>query len=225
MGQRDSETARFDRVSQRHGVFNRPFGANLLQDGRGRIWAHMPVYDPATDQFDELSAADGVRSGTGWFYSYSAMADGRLLFGGSKGLLVVNLAHFDRTTFAPALVVTELRVNGLSRAVGPAPEQLRMTPSDRGISVEFAAQDYSDPQRLRYAHPLEGVDADWIHSGADFRRASYSKLEPGDYRLRVLASNRSGVISAHELVTALQVQPAWWQLPWMRAALAQRTGR
>ena len=216
----DGVTARFDRISQRHGVHNRPFGANLLQDARGRIWTDMHVYDPSTDQLDELSAADGVRFGTGWFLSYSTMADGRLLFGGSKGLLVVAPAHFDRSTFAPALVVSELHVNGLSRPVGPAPERLLMSPTDRSISIEFAALDYSDPQRLRYAHQLEGFDADWIHSGADFRRVSYSKLDPGNYRLRVRASNRSGVFSAQELVIPLQVQPAWWQQTWLRLALA-----
>jgi hypothetical protein len=41
-------------------VRNRPFGVNLLEDRRGRIWTHMYVYDPADDSLTELTAADGA---------------------------------------------------------------------------------------------------------------------------------------------------------------------
>lgn len=37
----DGQSARFDRISERHGIVNRPFGSNLLEDARGRIWTHM----------------------------------------------------------------------------------------------------------------------------------------------------------------------------------------
>ncbi len=216
----DGRQARFERISQQHGVLGRPFGANLLQDSRGRIWSHMYVYDPAADRLDELTAADGVHFGTGWFQSYAATPDGRLLFGGSKGLLVVSPAAFQASTFAPPLVVSELRINGQPQPVAPLDAALQLTPQHRSFSLEFAALDYSEPQKLRYAYRLKGFDPDWIHTGAEQRSAAYSNLDPGDYRLELRATNRGGQWSRHELALAVQVQPSWWQLGMVKGLAA-----
>jgi len=209
---------RFDRISERHGVLSRPFGANLLEDGRGRIWTHMHVYDPAADRLDELTAAYGASLGTGWFRSYARAADGRLLFGGSKGLLVVRPELFAASTDTPPLVVSELRINGERQRAGQLDGGLRIEPGQRNFSLEFAALDYSDPARNRYAYQLVGFDPGWVQTGADLRVASYSNLRPGDYVLRLRATNRSGVWSPHELAIPVTVLPAWWQRWQTRAA-------
>ncbi len=207
----DGRHAEFDRISERHGIVNRPFGANLLQDGRGRIWSHMYVYDPAADRLDELSAADGVNIGTGWFRSYAKAADGRLLFGGSKGLLVVRAEPFDKSDFAPQVAVTELRIDGIRQRSEHLANGLTLDADRRGFSIEFAALDFSDAKRNRYAYMLQGFDPRWIETGSNFRVASYSNLDPGNYQLRIRATNRSGVWSPNELAIAVHVVPAWWQ--------------
>jgi diguanylate cyclase (GGDEF)-like protein len=216
----DGRLASFDRISQRHGRLGQPFGANLLQDARGRIWSQMHVYDPALDRLDELTPTDGVAFGTGWFYAYAKTGDGRLLFGGSKGLLVVEPAGFDFPDFAPPLVVSELRVNGLRQPAGRIGQGLTLGPQDRSFSVEFAALDYSDPRRLHYAYRLVGFDPEPIATSADSRLASYSNLDPGDYELQVSATNRNGRWSEHMLRVPLHRLPAWWQTGWFRAAAA-----
>lgn len=215
----DGHHARFDRVSERHGIVGRPFGVNLMQDRRGRIWTQMYVYDPASDQLDELGPADGVIFGTGWFRAYAKLADGRMLFGGSKGLLVVEPERFDRSDDAPPVVATELRVDGRPVPAGRIAQGVTLVPGQRSVSLEFAALDYSDPARLRYAHRLDGFDRDWLTTGADQRSATYGNLAPGHYLLHVRATNRSGRWSPHELTLALDVVPAWWQRAWFRAAL------
>jgi len=221
----DGKTAAFERISERHGFVGRAFGANLLSDARGRIWSQQFVYDPATDRLDELTPADGVDFGTGWFRAYAKTRDGRLLFGGSKGLLVVTPEAFDGWRYAPPLVVSSLRIDGQSQPADRIKDGLILKPEQRSFSLEFAALDYSDPGRSRYSYRLEGFDADWTGSGADFRVASYANLPPGDYQLRVRATNRSGLWSPHELSMGLRVLPAWWQSWWFRAlALALLAG-
>ncbi|MCV2359846.1 diguanylate cyclase [Paucibacter sp. TC2R-5] len=215
----DGKQASFERISERHGIVNRPFGANLLEDGRGRIWTQMNVYDPATDSLDELTPTDGLDIGTPWFYSYAKALDGRFLFGGSKGIAVVSPDQFDRSNHAPPLVVSELRINGERQQAGQLQDGLRLSPQQRSFSLEFAALDYSNPGRSRYAYKLEGFDPDWIETGADLRVASYSNLSPGDYVLRVRAHNRSGVASEQELAIPVTVLPTWWQQWWFRVAL------
>ena len=212
----DGGQARFERISERHGVGGRAFGANLLDDAQGRIWTHRAVYDSAAASVFEFRVADGLDIGTGWFRAYTQLADGRLLFGGSKGLLVVEPEKFERWTFAPPLVVSELRIGGLSVPVQALQDGLRLTPAQRSFSVEFAALDYSDPGQNRYRYQLEGFDEGWINTGADFRVASYSNLDPGRYVLRVRGSNRMGDWSPQELSIPIDILPAWWQTWWAR---------
>ena len=223
----DGRQARFERVSERHGFAGRAFGANLLEDGRGRIWTQLFVYDPLRDTLQELTAADGVDHGTGWFRSYVKLRDGRLLFGGSKGVVVVSPDSFNGWNYAPPLVVSELRIDGRRQSAGllgrPVDDSeqgpsLQLRPPARNFSLEFAALDYSDPSRSQYAYKLEGFDADWIATRANFRVASYGNLSPGSYLLKVRATNRSGVWSPHELAIPIEVLPAWWQQWWARAS-------
>ena len=215
----DGERATFERISERHGIVTRPFGGNLLEDERGRIWTQMYVYDPATDRLDELTAADGADLGTGWFQAHAKTADRRLLFGGSRGILVVKPESFDASDYAPPLVVSELTIDGQRQPAGHLQDGLDLAPPQRGFTLTFAALDYSDPGRLRYAYRLHGFDTDWIATGADSRVASYSNLDPGDYVLHVRATNRSGLWSPHELAIRVRIQPAWWETGWFRMSL------
>lgn len=189
-------------------------GANLLDDAQGRIWTHQSVIDPRDGSNYELSPADGADIGTGWFRSYTRLADGRMLFGGSTGILVVQAERFTPWVYAPPVVVSELR---LADERVPTGTPLSLSPKLRNFSVEFSALDFSSPERLRYRYRLHGFNADWIDTRADFRVASYGNLPPGDYRLEVQGSNRLGQWSPHTLNLAVKVLPAWWQTWWAQA--------
>lgn len=213
----DGQNARFDPISARHGVLNRPYGINLLDDTRGRIWTQQYVYDPVSDRMTELTAADGKDFGMGWFFSYARTPDGRFLFGGTRGVLVVEPERFDESGYMPPLAVASLRIDGRQASTAGLPAELALGPEHHGLAIEFAALEFSDPQRIRYAYRLDGIDADWVETRADFRVASYGNLPPGAYALRVKASNRNGLWNPQELVIAVTVAPAWWQRSDMRA--------
>jgi len=200
----------FESVSLRLGVAG-DFGANLLEANDGRIWSHRQVYDPATDHLYSLTRGDGVDFGTGWFRSYLQTRDGRLLFGGSRGLLVIEPRHFQPWTYQPPLVLTDLRIADRPRPIAESADGVVLNPGQRSLSVEFAALDFSGPQRLEYAYRLTGIDDDWVETSAALRVATYRNLPPGNYRLQVRASNRSGELSKQKIDLPVKVVPAWWQ--------------
>jgi len=200
----------FESVSQRLGVAG-DFGANLLEASDGRIWSHRQVYDPANDSLYSLTRSDGVDFGTGWFRSYLQTRDGRLLFGGSRGLLVIEPQHFQPWTYQPPLVLTDLRIADRPQPLAESANGLLLAPGQRSLSVEFAALDFSGPQRLSYAYRLTGIDDDWVETSAALRVATYRNLPPGNYRLQVRASNRSGELSKQTIDLPVKVIPAWWQ--------------
>ncbi|MFG6460459.1 two-component regulator propeller domain-containing protein [Roseateles sp. DXS20W] len=207
----------FERVGlHRGGAQDRSFGANLLADGQGRIWTHRGMFDPAAGLYTEFGRIDGVDIGTGWFRAYGQLADGRMLFGGSTGLLVAEPRHFSRWDFQPPIVVTELRIDSRRQPLGLLREGLTLTSQQRAFSVEFASLDYSAPAQNLYRYRLLGYDDDWITTGAELRLASYANLSPGRYTLQVQGSNRLGDWTDRPLLIDVEVQPAWWQTWWAR---------
>ena len=199
-------------VSARHGEEGVSFGANLLDDARGRIWTQHAVYDPASDAFRPLLAADGAQVGTGWFRAYARLGGGRLAFGGREGVLVVEPDAFAPWGFEPPVVLTGVTLDGQRAAIGPAAREIHLA-GQRTLSIEFAALDFSAPGRNRYRYRLEGVDAGWVETSAEQRLASYGNLWPGRYRFIAEGSNRTGAWSPRRLELDVVVAPRWWQTP------------
>ncbi len=201
-------------VSARFGVAGQPFGANLLRDDQGRIWSQSHVFDPQADRLLPLGEADGVSLGNPWFRSYAMTRDGRMLFGGAKGLLVVMPSQYHFENYAPPLVLTALAMDGQRVSLGT--QGLELWPGQRSLTVEFAALDYSAPELTRYRYRLLGESDRWVEADAEHRSATFANLVPGHYRFELQGSNRHGIFSPNELAFALRVHPAWWQTWWAR---------
>ncbi|RZJ10074.1 MAG: GGDEF domain-containing protein [Rubrivivax sp.] len=210
----EGKRARFDTVAA--SAAGGAFGANLLFDKQGRIWSQRNMFDPRSGDRRELGAADGADLGTGWFRAYAKLDDGRMLFGGALGLLVVDPERFAPWHYKPPLVISEVHVEGAERPL-PADGRLVLSPGERAFSLVFASLDYTQPGRNRYRYRLQGLDAAWNDAGALSRTATYTNLSPGKYRLHVQGSNRDGAWSPGELVFDVDVRAAWWQTWWVRA--------
>jgi diguanylate cyclase (GGDEF)-like protein len=227
---------RFRRLGTADGL--PPSGVNALQqDRQGMIWAStdegLARIDPDTFKAHALGSAEGVKIATYWTNSSAASPQGELLFGGQTGLTVVRPERLTEWTYQAPLVVTDVWVNDVPipsaqfnhgvDAGGPGAATIQITPAgrERGFALEFAALDYSAPERNRYAYRLVGFDKDWINTDATLRRVSYNNLPPGDYTLQLRGSNRNGAWSP-PLEVAVRALPLWHQQSWLRllAALA-----
>jgi signal transduction histidine kinase/ligand-binding sensor domain-containing protein len=211
MLQWDGRQARFEHVSTRLGQPGLHLGSNPQQDRLGRIWTQWYMFDPKQMQLYPLGKADGMDIGATWVGSFAKTRDGYLLFGGSQGLAIIDPNQFEPWDFQPQVVVSELKVNGKSQPFGQHQSVLQLSPEQRNFSIEFAALDYSMPQKNRYRYRLQGYDKDWIAADAEHRSASYGNLWPGEYVLQVQGSNRLGQFSPHELSIPIRVLPKFWQ--------------
>jgi diguanylate cyclase (GGDEF)-like protein len=122
----------------------------------------------------------------------------------------------------PPIVVTEARVGGKTVSAGRfngagSNDPLILAPDANRLGVEFAALDYSAPERNLYAYKLEGFDREWAYRDAPHRGAVYTNLPPGHYTLRVRGSNRDGLWSKAELRVPILVAAAWYQTLWFMA--------
>ena len=189
----------------------------LLEDGEGRIWAStdhgIAMIDPTSLAVRTFGQADGVALNSHWVHSGARMADGTLLFGGNGGLTVVHPARHSVWTYRAPVVVTAVRIgSGDKPAVGP----LMLSPGEQNVQVEFAALDYSAPDKNRYAYRLVGFDDDWVATDAAHRLAAYTNLPPGRYTLLMHGSNRNGQWTEPPTELAVTVLPAWYQTNWFK---------
>jgi signal transduction histidine kinase len=87
------------------------------------------------------------------------------------------------------------------------------------VSFEFAALNFTQGHKNRYAYTLEGFDRAWIPAGTR-RSARYTNLPPGRYVFRVRGSNNDGIWNDRGAALPVTVLPPYWQTWWFRAALA-----
>jgi len=196
----------------------------LLQTPDGKIWVStddgIAVIDPSTLSVHALQRSDGVAIQVYWTTAGAVGDDGRLAFGGMGGLTVISPNRLRPWTYVPPVVVTDARIGGKPVPESRFNEQLPgdvivVSPAKNSLEVEFAALDYTAPERNRYGYRLLGFDPDWISTDAGHRLLSYTNLRPGRYTLQLRGSNRDGVWGRTREIR-IRVLPAWYRTVWAR---------
>ncbi|MDQ3070155.1 MAG: ATP-binding protein, partial [Acidobacteriota bacterium] len=204
----------------------------VMHDADGMLWVAtaegLNRFDPRTNAMLRFDAADGLQSDefrSGGFYDASAR---RVLLGGPKGLSVFRTSDVRPDGQAPAIVLTGFTI--LNRPVpigGDSPLQthisdaseVRLQPLDTVFSFEFAAFDFTAPERVRYAYRLQGFVNDWSYTDASRRSATYTNLGPGTYTFEVRAANRDGVWTPEPARLKVVILPPYWKTWWFRTAI------
>jgi hypothetical protein len=84
------------------------------------------------------------------------------------------------------------------------------------ISFDFAALNFSNPEKNRYAYKLNGFDFDWIHAG-NRQTATYTNLDGGEYSFHVVAANNDGIWNLEGASVAIIISPPYWKTWWFYA--------
>ncbi|MCO5977295.1 ligand-binding sensor domain-containing diguanylate cyclase [Ideonella oryzae] len=204
------------------------FVNQVLQDDGGQIWAStdqgIVQIDPATLGVRSYGAKDGVSLALYWGGSGGRTAQGEMIFGGLGGVSVVVPQVVGWRAFQAPVVATEVWVGGKPQPLGDFnqpghPGLLRLPPGVHDLAVEFAALDFLAPSANRYAYRLTGYDETWVNTDASRRRAAYTNLPPGEYRLELRASNADGLWTEPPLTIRVDVEPAWYQHAAARVAM------
>ncbi|MBK1614953.1 hypothetical protein CKO44_15905 [Rubrivivax gelatinosus] len=181
-------------------------------DGLTRIaaaeWRHAladPGYTMRVQRFDALDGLLGSASQIRPLPSLIEAGDGRLWAALPSGLFVVDPARLRHNTLAPSVIIRGLYADG--RAVAPG-ATLPVGRAD--LRLDYTATSLTVPQRVQFRYKLEGYDSDWRDAGGR-REASYTRVGPGQYVFRVIASNEDGVWNETGATLAFDVPPAFWQ--------------
>jgi len=192
----------------------------ILEDETGLLWIStnrgISKFDPERETFKNYGEADGLQGDEFQHGAAYRARDGEMFFGGPHGFNRFWPDEIKDNQQAPPVVLRAfLKFNESVDLGQPITEvrEIELTHKDYVVAFEFAALDYTDPEKNRYMYQLEGFDEDWIEAG-DLRRATYTNLEPREYTFRVKAANSDGVWNDAGLAIQVNVIPPPWRTWW-----------
>jgi len=206
-----------------------------IQPGSGgRLWCStsggLTLFDPANESFDNFSESDGLISKAFLPASSFRTSDGTVYLGSEYGITIIRPEEISRNEEAPLVRFTSLKTfegkvpisegeDGILASSILVADEITLSPNDKVITVEFSALNMISSANNEYAHFLDGYDDDWIYSG-NSRRCTYMNLAPGEYTLRVKASNNDGVWNELGASIRIRVLPTLFQTVWFWLLIA-----
>jgi two-component system, sensor histidine kinase ChiS len=206
----------------------------ILEDTAGNIWIStnngLSEFNPDSllsvsrnrphhgAVFRNYTVSDGLQS---LEFNQSACfqsRNGEMFFGGINGLNHFFPDRIRDNSYIPPVVMTGFKIfNEPAMLTGDISslDHIELSYEENFFTIEFAALDYTDPDRNQYAYKMEGFDKDWIYIGTR-RFAGYTNLSGGQYVFRVKGSNNDGVWNETGTGLTIVIKPPWWEQWWFR---------
>jgi ligand-binding sensor domain-containing protein/two-component sensor histidine kinase len=212
-------------INESHGLPNNTV-YGILPGENGALWLStnkglcrfLPPKDLSKLTYTSFSAftvKDGLQSNEFNTGAYYRSKEGRLFFGGIKGVNFFNPSDFGERDFMLPVFITGLMVDNKpyesDTAIG-FKKTLQFPFNRNSFAFNFTAIDFVSPGRVRYYYQLKGYDKDWVDAG-DRAYAAYTNLSPGSYTFTVKATN---LLSSAENTTsvAIVITPPFYKRWW-----------
>lgn len=181
----------------------------VIEDGRGYLWlcsdeaalrVNKQMLDDAASvpgqkiECTVFGPADGMISAKfNWNTANLAMKDkkGNIWFAAHRGVSVVNPANITINKTPPPMVLEKAWFNHLPIDVN---QPNRTFYGINRLRFRFAVLTYITPRKIKIKYKLEGQDNDWREFDPfNQREIVFENMRPGEYLLRIIAANSSGV--------------------------------
>lgn len=202
---------------------------SILEDDRGNLWMGtnkgLSKFNPRTKIFKNYMPSDGLQGNE--FNRNAALkaSDGRLYFGGVNGFNVFHPDQIKDNDFIPPVVITDFKIFNQTVPVGTEDSPLSnhieetkeivLSHKHSVFSFEFAALNFTAPEKNQYAYMMAGFEKNWNYVG-NKRTATYTNLSPGEYVFKVKASNNDGIWNEEGRSVKITIVPPYWQTWWFR---------
>ncbi len=218
----DRENETFVRYGTDDGLLNEVV-YGILEDTSGNLWIStnngLSRFNPAKTTFKNYTVQDGLQSDEFNGGAYFRSARGEMFFGGINGINAFYPEQIRDNPHIPPIVITSFRKLNremiLPKSISDI-DELTLSYRDYVFSFEFAALDYTAPEKNMYAYKMEGLDENWIYTDAGKRFANYTTLPPGTYTFRVKGSNNDGVWNEEGASIKIIITPPFWKAWWFR---------
>ena len=206
----------------------------VSEDLKGYLWISayegISRFDTERDSFQNFKFNKTLDGQSNQFNQSAILrtANGEILFGGISGLNIVKPELITPNIVKPRIVLTNFKVFDVSVMNGILDgrvlfegdmndaKQIDLSYKDNAFSIEFAALDFTESSRNKYAFKMEGFDKEWHYNPAEQRLVTYTNLDAGTYTFRVRGTNGSGEWSDNETMIKINIAPPFWKTWWFR---------
>jgi len=140
--------------------------------------------------------------------------DGRLWFPTMKGVSVVDPKRAGISEPPPLTTLEAALID--HRAVNTRSGQVRIPPGRGDIEIGYSAPSFHVPEKTIFRYNLEGFDREWVEAGTR-RTAFYTKVPPGAYKFRVIASVGGQTWSPAKTPLSITLGAHFYQTAWFYA--------
>ncbi len=175
---------------------------DIIADKYSNIWIttykKVIEYNPKNNASISYSSRDGMQINSHLKNSLFKTKDSKYIYvGGNRGYSRFTPSeHLLAPPQQTNVKITDIKIQNESilspdniKKYNKQKQTLTLSPTDKNIELYFSTLDYSNPDKIRYAYKLEGIDNDWIQLQEGRQFAVYSQLKKGNYKFQVKASD------------------------------------
>lgn len=223
---RDPSEAKFIHYSIKEGLAsNIIYG--IQKDAKGNLWLStdngLSKLDPSTGTIRNYFESDGLQGNQFyWGASYRGL-NGELFFGGTNGFTAFYPSALETNNHVPPIVITDFQIFNKPVTIGGKDSPLKksitqtksitLTYSQNVFSFQYAALDFTSPNKNQYKYMMVGFDKGWTAAG-NRRYVTYTNLDPGDYTFKVIGSNNDGIWNDVGASIKITILPPFWRTWW-----------
>lgn len=195
----------------------------ILEDRRGYLWFStskgLVEMSPSRREISTYDESDGLQGNEFFKASGILSSKGLLYFGGINGFNAFKPEEIKRNPNAPRVFISEFVLNddaaddnditsNLNQLVLNK-KQLNLAHYQNNFSFRISVLNYSQPEKNRVSYKLERYDRNWRTIGEN-EGITYTNVPPGEYTLRVRASNNDGIWNPQEASLKVIVAKPWY---------------
>jgi ligand-binding sensor domain-containing protein/signal transduction histidine kinase len=198
---------------------------NILEDFSKNLWivtgTDLIRLNQKRNEATRFGRSHGVNPNSLAYSDNGSGGTGREIFyGDESGYYVFQPEQVTVNTRPPQILLTDFRIADKtvepgknSPLVNPiwSTDQIKLRYNQNNFSFDFVAMHYSNPKDNRIIYMLEKYDAGWRVSPIG-QRAYYFNVPPGNYVLKVKATNGNGFWNVKDI--KVTITPPWWRRWW-----------
>ena len=172
-------------------------------------------YYPPTGVLNVYRRQDGLFNND-LMEGFRMLPRGELFIGFDNAFNLANTARLPMNLHAPRVALTDIWVlnKPIQWRMG---ETIVLHPGDNVVTFDFAALNFTQPEKTVLAYKLEGFNDEWTETQQNL--ITYTNLDGGDYTLLVRARNGDGIWSNETARVQLKVIPPFTKTIWFRLML------
>ena len=200
---------------------------SIVEDKDGNLWFTTEIglscFNKDTEQFRNYDRYDGFLNVELEESSALRTLNGDLWLGSRQGILTFSPNKLETQNMNYDTRIVDFKISNrdlrsfhedpvLKESITFA-DAIRLKYNQSMFTIEFAALNFYNPNRVFYRYILEGYENEWHYNGKN-RIASYTNVPPGSYTFRVETIDEANPELVSNRTLAITILPPWWLSWW-----------